>query len=102
MGQNSASTSLQPDDIVGFLEPTAQLIVEIGAGLDPDVVPAPSRPVADLLDDPGTADASRRTSPARVTPGPTTSARRPPPRASTASPTPRAGPEGKLQPTPQA
>jgi hypothetical protein len=47
-------TGLQPDDIVGFLEPTAQLIIQIGAGLDPDIVPAPSRPVVDLLDDPGT------------------------------------------------
>ena len=45
---------LQPDDVVGFLEPAAQLVIQIGAGLDHDVVPAPSRRVVDLLDDPGT------------------------------------------------
>jgi len=40
--------------MVGFLEPAAQLVVEVGPGLNHNVVLAPPRPVVDLLDDPGT------------------------------------------------
>src|SRR4030095_1406530 len=53
-GRPVRQVGLQPDDVVGFLEPAAQLVIQIGAGLDHDGGPAPSRRVVDLLDDPGT------------------------------------------------
>src|SRR5215211_7763162 len=45
---------VETHDMVGFLEPAAQLVVEVGPGLNHNVVLAPPRPVVDLLDDPGT------------------------------------------------
>ena len=55
-----AQVALETDNVVRFLKPGDQFIVEVGLGSDADIVSPPPRPIVDGLDDSRTVKPAMR------------------------------------------